>query len=356
MGEPVLSGDITAEGVLPLLATIEKRRTSGVLRFESSSGSGEVVLVAGQLAEEQPEIGTGDDPVEVLLGLTDGTYIVEQRLPMLPVSKGDDHHREGSLSVHVPADLMNYCERAGLTGILGLERDDRKAEIVYDRGELIAIRVDGSADDDLHDVFSWEDGTFSIGAFSEAPPIQVDLAELEPFEEDDPSEREPTMKLRRRREDGASFLKVVEVALSTILEEREKRRSPTRTSPPLPPPMSTRRPESVPPRADSRPRKDPTVKVIYLGEPDEAAARGDRGIRHVHGRAAGEGTLPDAAPDRRPKPSEGASSETAAVAPSTAATVPSPPWRGIGSALGWMLVLVVLFFLALFILSNLPPL
>jgi hypothetical protein len=268
--DPVLAGEITTEGVIGLLAEIERRRTTGALRFEAGDVVGEVALVSGQLALEQGELPDGRDPVEVLLQLREGHYDLFQRLPALPVSRGDERRREGSLAVHVPADLMNFCERAGLTGKLTLLRDNRRAETVYDKGELVAIRVDGTDDADLHEVFGWEEGAFQITAFSVTPSVDVDV----PDEEEDPADREPTIRMERRRRDetGKQFLKVVEVALTSILEEREKRRSPTRTSPPLPPAPKTQRPDSMSdadqPATSDAPRREPTVKVIYLGDPE----------------------------------------------------------------------------------------
>jgi hypothetical protein len=122
VSEPVLSGEIGKKGVLDLLLEIEARRTSGVLKFENGEKKGEVTLVAGQPAEDQKALPDGTDPLEVLLSLRGGKYEVYQRLPVLQVSAGDDVSRTGSLAVHVPADLMNWCERAGLTGTLALRR------------------------------------------------------------------------------------------------------------------------------------------------------------------------------------------------------------------------------------------
>ena len=353
MPDPVVSGDITEEGVLALLAQIERRRTTGVLRFEAGETSGEVTLLAGQLALEQGELPDGRDPVEALLGLRTGCYELFQRLPPLPVSKGDDQRREGSLAVHVPADLMNYCERAGFTGTLTFEREEREAQAVYDRGELIAIRVDGTEDDDLHDVFGWEQGSFEILAYAAAPSLRPEeLEEGEP-EEDDPSEREPTLpRIRTRRDEtGQQFLSVVEVALTTILEEREKRRSPSRTSPPMPPARKARRPDSVPGLAEreqeprrGRSRREPTVKVIYL-RPKTLPPPGSSDTRHSATDVPGDEVLTEAAPERR----DGGREPGAAGADVSG---------GLGAAavtLGWLGFAFLVFAAALALLARLPP-
>lgn len=396
MTGPAMSGAIDDDGVLQILVDIEKRRTTGVLHFKAEGVEGELELVAGQPAVDQKELADGRDPVEVFLGLRNGSYEVFQRLPILPVSKGDAKHREGSLNVHVPADVMNYCERAGLTGTLVFENEGRAALAIYDRGELTAIRVEGSDDAALHEVFSWEDGTFRVEAHSEPPPLPVDLGELEEIEED-PTEREPTIRWQRKATEPGQFLRVVEVALTSIIDEREKRRSPSRTGPPMPPQPASRRPESLPPVGDKRPGS--RVKVIYLGAPAVQAA-GDHRTRHVAAKAGAEDLLPDALPERRAREDEMAKKKkkkrraplpAAAPAPAPARTEPTekvvrkpqeaemkstaaaaveaetkspaaptepalPFHKRVLSAAGWVAVLVVIFFVALWVLANLPPL
>jgi hypothetical protein len=398
MTRPAMSGAIGEGGVLEILVDVEERRTTGVLHFESDEGTGELELVAGQLAVDQKQLSDGRDPVEVFLGLREGTYEVLQRLPILPVSKGDAKHREGSLNVHVPADVMNYCERAGLTGTLVFENEGREALAIYDRGELTAIRVDGSDDAALHDVFSWEDGTFRVEAHSEPPPLPVDLGDLDVLEEEDPTEREPTIRWSRKRAtEAGQFLRVVEVALGSILEEREKRRSPSRTGPPMPPQPAARRPESLRPADEKRP--GPRVKVIYLGGPNAAPKRDDSRTRHVATKTGAEDALPDAAPERRPredemakkKPKKRKATEAPVPAaparkaeptekvvrrpvedevnsrpglpveagehPALARGAPALPLhRRVLGAAGWVAVLIVIFFVALWLLANLPPL
>ncbi len=367
MSAPVLEGTIGDGGPGEVLAEVEALRTSGELRFRSGSVEGVLQLIAGQLAERQVPLPDGTDPLEVFLELTDGEFSVIQRLPPLSVSHGDDRSRTGSLTVHVAADLMNYCERAGLTGVLRMIRDGRFAEAVYDRGELAAIRVDGSEDADLHEVFSWEDGTFEIEASGQVPEVEVNLNDLI-------SERPPDeLEERPRPEPTGRFLRVVEVALESIVEEREKRRSPSRTSPPLPPTPKTR---SDTPR---KRRREPTVRIIYLGDAEPAATNDDGSTRHVKGTGGVEAELPEALEERRsassepPTASKPASALAGGKAERTEGTAADrqepgggssardardepPVGRLAGEALGWSALLVVLLVLALAVLANLPPL
>jgi hypothetical protein len=296
------------------------------------------------------------------------------------VSKGDEKRREGSLAVHVPADLMNYCERAGLTGKLVFRREDRSAEAVYDRGELAAIRVDGTDDADLHEVFGWEEGVFEIVAHAATPKLDVDeLVGWEDEVDEDPADREPTIQFqrKRRKQDTAEiFLRSVEVALTSILEEREKRRAPARTSPPLPPPKKART-SSAPgleavPKIEPPRRKEPTVRIVFLGA-KAPKKDDDTGTRHVKKGAQAERMLPAAAreraqgdtmKDRKKKGGRGSSASKHAAAKSSGASKKAPAAEVQAKAapdstvetLAWVLAFFALVIGALALLARLPPL
>lgn len=373
MAEPVLTGEITGDGILPVLTEIEGRRTSGVLEFEGPGASGSVALVAGEIAVDQKPMEDGRDPVEVLLELHEGTYRVRQRLPTLPVSKGDDLYRTGSLAVHVPADLMRYCEHAGMTGTLAFENGGRRADVVYEGGELVAIRVEGSGEDDLKEVFGWEEGTFEIRALTEIPEmVPEDVTEL-PGEPDQAQEGEEPAEPRPRRRDetGQIFLRSVEVALSSIVEEREKRRSPTRASPPLPPKPKARATDSfpglgsldeigVPPPEKKGRRGRTTVRVIYLGARDEAD--GDEGMRHVRKDITAEVVLAEASPERRAKDGADDDEKRGEDEPRTeeddggASKAPEERQTSLLGTFAWVVVVFALMVLALALLAQLPAL
>lgn len=342
-GTPVLRGSIPNDGIVAKLAEVEELRVSGVLTFRDGDVEGEVRLVGGQIAADQPSLPDGSDPVELLLEMRQGRFEVFQKLPPLAVSRGDDLVRTGSLDVHVPADLMNYCEHSGLTGVLILSSDGKSAEVVYDKGELGSIKLDGA--DELHQVFGWEEGTFRI----EARTSEEVEAELTP-------EEVPAVRASDRPDSTSKhFLKVVEVTLSDILREREEHRPPTRTAPPLPA-MEPHKHETLPPPTKKEPRNDQTVRVIYLGaaarrtEP-EPAAKPPGVTRHVQAGAPAEDRLPDAVPERR-----------------SDADDPRPPARGAGASsnatakprdlpgFAWAVVTLVVAVLALYVLSLLPPL
>lgn len=326
---PILRGTLREGGAIELLRELETKRITGELRFESDDEAGLIVFYGGEIALEQELRGDGRDPVDVFLELKEGTYEIRPRLPALPVSKGDDYVKTGSLAVHVPADLMSYCERGGLTGRLELSHEGRRAEAIYDAGELLAIELDGRGDVELSEVFAWEQGRFRIELDPSAPAR---------FREAEAEEAETTeyVAVPKRREDTSQFLRVVEMALVDVLERSEKARSPTRTSPPMPPPPKARpRPPAVPP--PPRRKDEHTVRLIYLtGDPPSLDQ--DTTTRHVARGSALEIALTDARPERRaattdalepePMPEERETNETQEEAEQPRASEPSA--EGIG--------------------------
>lgn len=312
--EPVLSGDIPSGGVLEILREIEVRRITGKIRFVIGDESGEVELVAGQIAMDQDALPSGADPVEALLQARGGIFAVHAVLPPLAVSQGNDHERRGSLAVHVPADLMSYCEQAGLTGVLDMRNEGRVVEVLYEAGEMLGIRLDGREEADLDQVFAWDQGSFRIAARTEEdvrsrlPPPMSAL----PEPPDDPSEREPTIRYARptpqatpivgdggatsrfakvdasgREDTGRNFLRVIEMALTEVVSVREKARASVRSAPPPPKARPSVRPMARPAR-----QKDTTVRIVWIG--------GEPSVEHEVPAAA---RAPSSKPQRPAEPS-----------------------------------------------------
>ncbi|NOY90660.1 MAG: DUF4388 domain-containing protein [Deltaproteobacteria bacterium] len=352
---PIAEGEIPSDGIVSLLTELESLRATGALVFEVDGDAWEVSLVAGQIATEQPERDDAEDAVEKLLSLRAGSYRVYQRLPPLLVSSGDASHREGSLAVHVPADLMNYCERAGLSGELIFESSGMRAEILYDGGELSTIRLDGV--DDLNDVFAWEDGSFHVDA--KAPAATT-------------AEQESDHPEPARVDTEPPLLSVVEVALASIVREREERRPGSRTGPPLPPMPQPMTGDTLPP-PKRRERRDATVKVIYLGGAPAARAITDTSTRHVRDDVTAEDALPEAtrgrAPTKKTRPEQNAASpqavQTQAEAVMTAdQTIPDEMLHvhkpeddfSPGKTLLWVIVVLSISLAVLALLAQLPAL
>ena len=326
MAHSVLKGTIPADGLASRLREIEETRTTGVLRFRAGGREGSVRLVQGQLGLDQPAGPHGDDPVEVLLDLREGEFEVLQELPPLPVSSGDSTHRRGSLQVHVAADLMNYCERAGLTGWLVLEHSDGdRAEIAYAGGELSGIRLQGP--DELHEVFGWNEGHFEVEAthvdedaftsreepLPEEPlrePVQApeQAPEQAPMQKPAQERDDPTLprvpRSARREATARSFLRVVETSLAQIVRDREEHRPADRTGPPLPPMPAAREsvPAPEPPEEKRAASTEVTIPIVYI-DPSSETPSMRPGVRHVkRGDISAEVVLPEASPERRSEP------------------------------------------------------
>ena len=196
--QAVFEGSIPAEGVEGVLGGLEEVGTTGVLAFQSDAGSGSIRLVQGQVADSETT-DAEERALEVLLSLRDGEFAVYPRLPHLPVSRGTDTTRRGSLAVHPPPDLMRYCENAGLTGRLLLELRGRLAIGYYEKGELSDVSIDGGTAADFVIALEWTEGTFRVDAVpppretlppalrdkaSQAPPKNpTELPLLQAFEE-----------------------------------------------------------------------------------------------------------------------------------------------------------------------------
>jgi hypothetical protein len=198
VAEAVFEGPIPEEGVADVLGGLEEIGTTGVLAFQSRSGSGTIQLLHGQITDN----GSAEEnerALATLLSLRDGQFAVYPKLPHLPVSRGTDTTRRGSLAVHPPPDLMRYCENAGLTGRLLLEHRGRLAIGYYEKGELSDVSIDGGSPADFVTALEWTEGTFRVdavpppretlppvlrGASSELPPKNpTQLPLLEAFEE-----------------------------------------------------------------------------------------------------------------------------------------------------------------------------
>ncbi len=337
-GLVLASGDLAEVEPLEVLRLAESWRLSGRLRFETGSGEdwGEVRLLGGEPLEDTSPLPDGRDPLESFLEKTSGRFELSLQLPPLPVSRGDALRREGSLAVHVPADLMNYCERVGLSGRLVLRQGERCAEARYERGELLSIRVDGRDEGDLHAVFGWEEGSFLIeahGPASEQAPDD-DGQDVSASGEAASGAGEDVEPARSRPgEDTSRFLRVVEVELARIVEERERRRPASRSSPEAPLPRPAPRPESLPPPRSAT-RREPTVRIVY--------------VRAEHD--VSDGAETEASDRQLPEPAAGGAGPMAAGDQSAEA---AGDWRG---ALGWALLVLLLVLGAVGLLSRLPPL
>lgn len=209
-GEPAFEGFIPEEGVGDVLGGLEEIGTTGVLAFHGAAGSGTIQLVQGRVA------GNGataeqERALETLLSLRDGQFAVYAKLPHLPISRGTDTTRRGSLGVHPPPELMRYCENAGLTGRLLLEQRGRLAIGYYDRGELKDVSIDGGTAADFVSSLEWTEGTFRVDSVPpplEALPLSLRQVTAESAPRSDPTQirtgradETPVSRLRPKAQD-----------------------------------------------------------------------------------------------------------------------------------------------------------
>jgi hypothetical protein len=203
VAEAAFEGSIPEEGVSDVLGGLEQIGTTGVLAFESEAGSGTVRLVHGQIAENGSN-AEQERALELLLSARGGQFAVYPKLPHLPVSRGTDTTRRGSLAVHPPADLMRYCENAGLTGRLLLEHRGRLAIGYYDKGELADVSIDGGSAADFVSALEWTEGTFRVDA---VPPPRETLP---------PSLREASSELPPKNPTKLPLLEAFEEGLAQL--------------------------------------------------------------------------------------------------------------------------------------------
>lgn len=203
VAEAVFEGAIPEEGVADVLGGLEQIGTTGVLAFQSTSGSGTIHLVHGQIANNGAS-EENERALETLLSLRDGQFAVYPKLPHLPVSRGTDTTRRGSLAVHPPAELMRYCENAGLTGRLLLEHRGRLAIGYYDKGELSDVSIDGGKPADFVAALEWTEGTFRVDA---VPPPRDTLP---------PSLRDATSELPPKNPTQLPLLEAFEEGLAEL--------------------------------------------------------------------------------------------------------------------------------------------
>lgn len=203
VAQAVFEGLIPEEGVGDLLGGLEEIGTTGVLAFESSSGSGAVRLVHGQIADSEAT-SEEERALEVLLSLREGQFAVYPKLPHLPVSRGTDTTRRGSLAVHPPAELMRYCENAGLSGRLLLEHRGRLAIGYYEKGELNDVSIDGGTAADFVVALEWTEGTFRVDAVP--PPRETLPPALRKNTSDLPPKNPTALPLVQAFEEGLAAL------------------------------------------------------------------------------------------------------------------------------------------------------
>ncbi|MBL8603823.1 MAG: hypothetical protein JNK72_17990 [Myxococcales bacterium] len=215
---PAPSGTFHHGDADAILRWCEATRFTGTLTVVADRVRAEIPLLSGT-----PEVTTareGDDPVALAVDLfiraSEGSYTLAQQLP--PISGATVHDPRkvsGDFALCSPADVMRYCEDAGLTGQLQLtlvDEPSRHCKALYERGELISLTLDGRDDLDVAAIFEWSHGSFEITAFS--------------LFERDPNQRDPLLGAPPPPESG-QLMKTVEMGLADLLSRRNQAPSTT---------------------------------------------------------------------------------------------------------------------------------
>lgn len=231
---PLVHGDLAEQGPIDLLKLCEETRFTGLIEVAAKGLGGSLQLRGGEIETMALE-GVAADPLDAFLALTAGRYTLRQQMPTLEGGLSNDRLVRGSIANHSPADVLRFCEGAGLTGEARLSSGKRRVEVLYEAGQITTIKLDGKTDADLEEAWGWTTGEFVVTA----RPL---------FEE----KREAP-----RPDETGQFLRVVQVALTKVMEGAQKVRERTDTQQ-RPIPLVTRKKRAPAPRADQ------TVQVYFL--------------------------------------------------------------------------------------------
>ncbi|MEZ4288052.1 MAG: BamA/TamA family outer membrane protein [Polyangiales bacterium] len=202
----VLRGSISLDGIDGVLSEIEALGSTGVLCYSDGVRSGEIDIIGGLISDRPPMPSERDgDPLEEFLSLRSGEFAFYPKLPKLPVSRGNDYSKRGTLRVHEPISLMRYCEKAALTGRLLLERHGQIAIANYDRGRLVNTTLDDGPADNFQQCLRWDDGTFRID--TTAVSVHPNGMRLRVVDEVEKKQDSTGVQLLRAIESGLASLK-----------------------------------------------------------------------------------------------------------------------------------------------------
>jgi len=229
-----VQGDFKKRPPIDLLKDCEEKRFTGLIEVEGADLRGSVLMRGGEVSSLQLQ-GAQGDALDAFLGLQEGQYVLRQKMPTLDGSLTAEAVVRGSIAQHSPADVLRFCEGAGLSGQVRMTSGGRHLEVFYEAGAMTAITVDGKSDADLDHAFRWRVGEFVITARPAfAPPKPIE-------------------------ESGLHFLNVVEVALAKVIDKAEAVRERDTQQRPIPLVTKRRRKTEPPPRDTQR-----TVQVYFL--------------------------------------------------------------------------------------------
>lgn len=305
-----VQGDFKERPPIDLLKDCEEKRFTGLIEVEGADLRGSVLMRGGEVSSLQLQ-GASGDALDAFLSMQEGRFVLRQKMPTLDGNLTGEAVVRGSLAQHGPADILRFCEGAGLSGQVRMTSAGRRLEVFYEAGAMTAITVDGKTDADLDQAFRWRVGEFAITASPAFAPA------------------------KRLDESGLHFLGVVELALQKVIDKAEAVRERDTQQRPIPLVTKRRRKSEAPPPDPQR-----KVPVYFLDDvvPDRPsqppppsttrhAKQGDVTIELVGPASALEPPRPPAATPTEPfdlTTPRGAPTETGPTHPARLPGTPAP--------------------------------
>jgi hypothetical protein len=221
---PPVTGSFAERTPRQLLELCRERAFSGWIEVRVPGHAIVIRLSSGEI-ETFGDLG-GEVP-ESFYEWSEGEYVLHQQMVAFDGHLTDETELHGLLHEHWPLDVVHFCEDSGLTGSVELRCGLRHLEMQFEAGTLQAIQLGGRHDADIDEAWDWRIGEFIIRLRSIFEPAEI------------PAEGS-----------GTHFLKVVEVALTKLLQAAEREGEAT-----LPIPLVRRK---------ARPKREQTVRIYYV--------------------------------------------------------------------------------------------
>lgn len=222
---PEVEGPLSERSPAELIELIGEKRITGVLEAHQGPRRWELAVRGGEVVTIESTV-SAEDPLDELLSLTEGRYRLRPQLLLPDGSVSDRMSVAGKIEDFGASELIRCCEDGGLNGSLRVRRAGELVEVLFDAGTLTAFTLDGRQGLEVNEVWRWTEGEWAIRARPplEAPPNPKDT--------------------------GLNFLKELEFAAVEMLDSSAEPGEDDTTIP-------------------RRPRRDHSIKVVYLDTPEK---------------------------------------------------------------------------------------
>ncbi len=143
---------------------------TGKIEIRTAHGPGEIELRAGIIDQARLAGHTDDIALDRLRQMTDGSYVVVQRLPDLGGDLGTAAEFHGDIESLSLVAVMRHCEQNALTCTITIINQFDRAELIYEAGEIARVTYNGVTDDErIVDIVRFDDARFRVSA----PPLDL---------------------------------------------------------------------------------------------------------------------------------------------------------------------------------------